>query len=216
MASLAFAYRIGKSTVCNIIRETCDVLWETLAPLYVRFPTEDEWTQIAAEFESQWNLPHCLGAIDGKHVVIQAPSNTGSQYFNYKKTFSIVLFAICDANYKFTYVDIGAYGSQSDGGVLRESSFGNKLFKAQLNLPNDSTITNTNISFPYFFVGDEAFPLHTNLLRPYGGINLGREKRIFNYRLTRARRCIENAFGILVSRFRIFHRVINAYPSTID
>lgn len=60
---------------------------------------------------------------------------------------------------------------------------------------------------PYYFVGDEAFPLHKHL---------NREQQIFNCRLSRGRRCIENAFGILVARFRIFHRVINAYPEIVD
>lgn len=111
---------------------------------------------------------------------------------------------------------IGAYESQSDGGLLRESSFGIKLFNEQLGCPINDKIKNTNICIPYYFVGDEEFPLHEHLLRPYGGTNLNRDQRILNYRLSRGRRCIENAFGILVARFRIFHRVINVYPETVD
>ena len=58
----------------------------------------------------------------------------------------------------------------------------------------------------YVFEGDEAFPLLQNLMRLYPGGNLTREKLIFNYRLSRARRIVKNAFGILVSRCRCFHR----------
>lgn len=85
-----------------------------------------------------------------------------------------------------------------------------------LNIPADSFLTNTSTLAPYFFVGDEAFPLRRNLLRPYSKRSLTNERRIFNYRLSRARRCIENTFGVMVGRFRIFHRVINAYPETVD
>ncbi|CAH1989553.1 unnamed protein product [Acanthoscelides obtectus] len=65
--------------------------------------TPESWLDVAKQFEKTWNFPHCLGALDGKHVVIQGPCNTRSEFFNYKSTFSVVLFALVDANYNFLY-----------------------------------------------------------------------------------------------------------------
>ena len=171
--------------------------------------------KISDGFSSLWNFPHCVGAIDGKHIMIQAPVNAGSQYYNYKGTHSIVLLAVCDYNYCFTLLDIGDYGRMSDGGVLSNSSFGNAMKTNSLALPNAETVPGIKSRIPYFFVGDQVFPLSTNMLRPYPSSYLQLNQRIFNYRLSRTRRVIENAFGILSTKFRVFRRPIIAKPSKV-
>lgn len=130
-------------------------------------------------------MPNCVGAVDGKHVQIQAPPNSGSMCFNYKKTFSTVLMAACDHEYKFTLVDIGAYGSESDGGIFSKSSFGQAIGEEALNLPKyEVCLPKSNIKSHYFFVGDEAFKISCRIMRPYPGKNLTVQQRIFNYRLS--------------------------------
>ncbi|XP_048038437.1 protein ALP1-like [Megalobrama amblycephala] len=113
-------------------------------------------------------------------------------YFNYKGSFSIVLLAVVDARYLFQMVDVGAYGKSSDGGTLCASNFGKALHQGTLDLPNDAALPGAEDlqPVPHVFVGDEAFPLKRHLLRPYPGKHLDREKRIFNYRLSRARRMV--------------------------
>ncbi|XP_049275247.1 uncharacterized protein LOC119405786 [Rhipicephalus sanguineus] len=133
-------------------------------------------------------------------------------YFHYKGTYSIVLLAVVDSDYKFVVVDVGAYGKQSDGGVLEQSKFGRRLEEGKLHLPRDLALPNTSHSAPCVFVGDEAFQLRTDFLRPYPGRGLEGEERIFNYRLSRARRCAENAFGILAARWRILARTMGEKP----
>jgi hypothetical protein len=192
------------------------VIWDILNPIYVPKPKKQDWIKISNGYLERWNLPNCIGSIDGKHVDIQAPNKSGTLYFNYMKTFSLVLMAVCDYNYCFTMVDVGAYGSQSDGGVLENSQFGKAMLECSLDIPGDKNLPGTETPFPHYFIGDEAFPLKSYLLRPYPGRYLPDEKKVFNYRLSRARRTIENAFGILVARWRIFRSTIIANDSTVE
>ena len=89
-------------------------------------PTLERWQEIEKGLRVHWNFPNCLGALDGKHVYIIAPTNSASTFHNYKGHFSTVLMALVDANYHFVYVDIGEYGSNSDGNVFKYSKFGMK------------------------------------------------------------------------------------------
>lgn len=215
--SLALAYRIGESTTYNIIKETTEAIVEVLFHRFVPPPVEADYRRFSAGFLDEWNFPNCVGAVDGKHCIIQAPARSGSLFFNYKKTFSVVLMAACDHNYKFTLIDVGAYGSQNDAGVFAESEFGKLLKEERLNLPKERVkLPGDDESTSFFFIGDDAFPLSKHLMKPYSGTNLDEKKRIFNYRLSRARRTIENAFGILVSRWRVLRRPICMHPKTAD
>lgn len=94
--------------------------------------TTTNYKIVADGFHQRWNFPNCVGAIDGKHITINAPAKSGSKFLNYKKSFSIVLMAICDHNYSFIMCDIGAAGRQSDGGVFRHSEFGKKFYSNSL------------------------------------------------------------------------------------
>lgn len=163
----------------------------------------EEWEEIARGFQSRWNFPNCLGAIDGKHILIQAPPHCGTEFINYKGHNSIVLMAIADYNYCFTYIDVGCNGIVSDGGVFQNCSIDTALEKGIL--PEGHCL-----------VADDAFHLKVYLTKPYNSLPLTKEEKIFNYRLSRARRIVENAFGILVSRFRIFEKKILCNLSTVD
>ncbi|CAB4010847.1 Hypothetical predicted protein, partial [Paramuricea clavata] len=213
--SQAFNFRLGKSTVCNIIKETCSGLWNALSASYLKAPnSENKWKQIANEMFSQWDFPNCIGALDGKHVAIECPANSGSNFFNYKKFYSIVLMAMCDARYCFTLVDIGNNGRDNDAQIFNNSAMGKALSNNELNVPSCSSIDGHTL--PYVVVSDEIFALKPWLLKPYGGKRLPQDNEIFNYRLSRCRRTIENSFGILAARWRIFRRPIKAKPETVD
>ena len=159
------------------MQEVCRAIWDSLVGDYMSVPTKQDWRDIAEGFSQRWNFPNCLGSVDGKHVVIQAPSNSGSLFHNYKGTYSIVLLAVVDYDYRFRVIDVGSYGRSSDGGTLANSAFGQALKSGTLDLPEDCPIPAAEGlgPMPHVFVGDEAFPLQKNLMRPFPGRNLTRE-----------------------------------------
>ena len=161
-----------------------------------------------------------MGALDGKHIIIQAPARSGSLYQNYKGTFSLNLMALVDANYKFTYVDIGEYGSNADGAVFKNSEFGQAFMNGDLDIPEPEHLPNYPASGPtaYCFVADKAFQLCVDLMRlyPTGGRSLSEAELIFNYRLSRAQCIVENSFGILAQRFRVFAHRLHLIPDNVN
>lgn len=216
--TISFSYRLGHSTVQTIVLEVCNAIISNLKEECMPMPNEDDWKTISNEFWEVWNFPNCIGAFDGKHVVIEAPPNSGSLYFNYKKTFSIVLMALVDAKYKFIAVDIGAYGKSSDGGIFSSSKMGKAFEKNKFNIPNGRTLPETSEILPYVMIGVEAFPLKSYILRPYPGIQIHSDetKKIFNERLSRARKVVEDAFGQLSQKFRVYQRRLKSLPENAD
>ena len=213
--TISFSYRLGKSTVAAIVHDTCRAIVNTLLSEVMPVPNKDDWNTIADEFWVRWQFPNCIGALDGKHITIQAPKSSGSLYWNYKKTYSIVLLALVDPCYNFIIVDVGGYGKNSDGGIFSNSNFGRALQNDKLNIPKKRALPGTNTELPMIIVADEAFPLKTYMMRPYPGRDLTNDKTIYNYRLSRARRISENAFGILQQKFRIFTRRLQGNPDNI-
>lgn len=117
-----------------------------------------------------------------------------------------MLLALVDANYCFTYIDVGSQGRLNDASIFSNSVLKKKLEDGALNFPSWGVI-----------LGDEAFPLKPYLMKPYSRrLQLTAEEKIFNYRLSRARRIVENAFGIMTSKFRIYRTPIYLAPHKVD
>lgn len=178
---------------------------------------EDQWTIVSNAFNTLWNFPQCVGVMDGKHITLQAPKNSGSEFFNYKQFFSIVLFVVANANYEVIYMNVGSQGRISDGGVFANTRFKKMLLKCQLHLPPDHHLPGRTKLVPHVFLGDDAFPLSPNLLKPFPGHQeKGSCKRIFNYRLSRARRISENVFGIMSAVFRLLRKPLLLAPEKAE
>lgn len=148
--------------------------------------------------------------------MLQAPINSGTEFYNYKHFFSIVLFALVDADYCFRYVDVGCQGRLSDGGVFKNTKLYKKLEERSMAVPPPSILqVPYAIKVPYVILADKAFALNEYTMKPFGGEpDRGFQERIFNYRLSRARRVVENAFGILSSVFRVLRKPMLLEPKT--
>lgn len=143
--------------------------------------------------------------------------NTGSNYFNYKNQFSVVLMALVDGNYNFLFAEVGCQGRISDGGVFKDTKLYTMITQNTLGLPPPKELPGREMIVPYFFAADSAFSLCERVMKPYSGAYpRGSSQRIFNYRLSRGRRVVENAFGILSAIFRVLRKPILLEPSTVE
>ncbi|XP_066590972.1 uncharacterized protein [Prorops nasuta] len=173
---LAFSTRIAPNTLSKLIPDTLNAIIKVLEYKVIPFPQQpDDWKVISDKFQSLWQFPLCIGALDGKHISFRPPR----------------------------FEDIGKNGRLHDSSVFRQSPLGLKLRNNSLQLPEEKKLPGFNMKLPYVIIADNEFGLHVSLMKPYPESNLFPEKRIFNNRLSRARRVVENAFGILVNRFRI-------------
>jgi hypothetical protein len=114
-----------------------DVIYYSLEECTTIPSSVEQWKTIESGISEKWNFPGWFGSVDGKHVIIRAPTFSGSEYYNYKQDFSIVLLAMVDDKYCFRYVDIGAPGRHSDGGILNQCSLKKKIESNELNIPED-------------------------------------------------------------------------------
>ncbi|KAG8173236.1 hypothetical protein JTE90_024650, partial [Oedothorax gibbosus] len=128
--------------------------------------------------------------------------------------FSIVLLAVVDANYQFVVADVGSKGRFSDGGIFATNALGHHFRNRTLGILEDRSICDGGSPMPHVFVADEAFPLQRHLMRPFPGTQLDDIKRIFNYRLSRARRIVEN--DRLWKIFRVYRRPFECKLETVD
>lgn len=111
--------------------------------------------------------------------------------------------AVVDSNNDFLYVHVGKNGRVADGGVWGNCSLATLLNERENILPPAENMPRSEMKLPYVFVADDAFPLKKFIMKPFPFRNQSDDQRIFSYRLSRARRTVENAFGTLCNKFRV-------------
>ena len=178
--------------------------------------TSEGWKEIAASFSSRWNFHHVLVALDGNHIRIRSPANGGPQIYNYKGYHSIVLLALVDANYRFTWVQVGAQGAASDAQLWNESTLRDAVITNSIDIPQQEPLPGDDRHIPNFIFGDSAFALNEWMMKPFAEASLEQDEQVFDYRLSRARRCVENAFGILANRCGCLLTTLRQEPQNVE
>jgi hypothetical protein len=124
-----------------------------------------------------------------------------------------VLLAVVNAEYKFLYVDVGCNSRVSDGGVFNRCSLYHALATGTIELPPAIPLPGQSQPVPYFFVADDSFAMRNYIMKLYPFKDQSAPDRIFNYRLSRARRIVENVFGITANRFHVLRKPLIQNPT---
>ncbi len=183
---LQYGFQMAYNSICFLIAEVNSVIVDAYhEEVIITLTTPDDWMVIANNNSRMWQYHHCLGAIDGKHVTIRKSMNAGSYYYNYKNFHSIILMALVDGDYKFTWVEVGANGTSSDEQIFKDCGLKAAIDQQVIGFPPPDCLPDDNKDMPYFFVGDDAFPLRTYMMKPYGRLGLEVPEGIYNYRTSR-------------------------------
>ena len=108
------------------------------------------------KFRTRWNVPHVVGAIDGKHIGMNKPQKSGSDYYNYKGFFSLVLLALVYAEYRFMWIYCGSSDSCSDAPILNRSDLRERIEDGSLGLPAPEPLRHRGPDLHYFLLGDNT------------------------------------------------------------
>ena len=175
-----------------------------------------QMSPIAEQFARRWNFHHAVGALDGNHIAITCPKQAGSNYYNYKQFHSIIFVTLVDAEYKFSWVDVGSMGSTGDANVFNHSELRSCIDDDTIGFPAAEPLAQDDQDMPYFIVGDDAFALRTWMMKPYSKRHLTDPERIFQLpTLQGAENSGERLLGSLAHRFQCMLTTLKQRPKTV-
>ncbi|KAL9977854.1 hypothetical protein ACROYT_G015308 [Oculina patagonica] len=185
--SVADRFNVSESCAFNCLRRVCQAL-KNMAGTVIVWPKGERARDVVSGFKAKRGIPGVIGAIDGSHIPIKAPTSCPENYINRKGFHSVVLQAVSDHEMMFTDCYVGWPGSVHDARVLNNSSLKSVAEKFE----DDS-----------FLLGDSAYPSKTWLMTPckdYG--NLTAQKKHYNFLQSSTRMVVEKSFASLKGRFR--------------
>ena len=199
---------LGKSTVHEILRQVCAAISKHFGHL-IAWPVGRRLVRTATGFQEKQGFPNCIGAIDGSHIYVAAPSNTivAADHRNRNKSFSILLQGVVDAKCYFTSINTGPPGSLHDSAHFKSSELYRRVEEGIMGGFHDDPLTwDAGLPFPPYIVADRGYPLLSWCITPFKkgpmGLPLSREEAWFNHKHSSTRMSVERGFGILKARFK--------------
>ncbi|CAI2355069.1 unnamed protein product [Caenorhabditis sp. 36 PRJEB53466] len=210
---------VSQPTISRILCETIDDI-NRFAGKFIRFPQSradvlDLQSGFFDKLDRNGDLRcvPCYGVLDGKHWETEHPPNSGSLSFNYKAYCSFNSLFVCSADCRILYVQISECGGNSDAQLFREGPLGELLERAAY-AGGLRTLPGSSIVMPPFILADNGFGLSKHVMQPYRDHNRTTENMDFNDKICGTRVKIENLFGILTTKFRVFRRALNLCPTS--
>ena len=199
--TIANLFGVGKSTICGIVKQVCEVIVRMLLPRYIYVPRSRQEVQEKIDgFESRAGFPQVVAAVDGCHVPIIGPEQSPDDYINWKGFHSLILQGLVDFEYRFLDICVGWPGKVHDARVFKTLQC---LLCVVLELSSRptcqfSSVMISGVRVPPLVLGDSAYALSEWLMKPYTDRgNLSPDEIIFNIKHSTTRVVVENAFGRL-------------------
>ena len=203
---LQYHWLVDRTTICKIVHQVCQAILAEFQEEYSICPTDFEnWKKVEEKFRTKWNVPHALGALDGKHIAMKKPKKSGSDYYNYKSFFSLVLLALIETEHRFLWIDCGSSESSSDEHIFNRGDLNEKIEDGSLGLLAPELLGEGGPDLHYILLG---FALMPWMVKQYGRRQLTRVQRIANYMM-------ENVIGIRVIRFRVLLGTMEQRPKIV-
>ena len=117
--SLMYQFRVHSSTIARFIPIVYQTIYNELQDIY--FKNAIHRNRMGSD-STKNSRALTVPKLHRKNVGLAHPKDSGSDFFNYKSFFSIVLLALVGYDYKFIYLEAECQGRISDGGVYRNSS----------------------------------------------------------------------------------------------
>lgn len=197
---LQMAFRLGSTTLRSIITETCECISKELsAGYFLNSLNADDYYELSEEHLEATGLPNCVGGLDA------------IQFLTERKTRDpIILVASSNTKYQLINVDLDMMQD-----LMEKDNVVNNLLQnnaSRLNLPADMHMSETGVIVPSYFVTPPRFPFVKHTMRPYPGKLLNAQKEAFNARLKCCTDYLDNAFGILLYRWKVLQNRFSGLP----